>query len=65
MNQGLLPNVFQPPASWPHSEASWFDYSRCSWIAIDKLWIYDLHIDNVLGAPPPEVTPNEEPIDTH
>jgi hypothetical protein len=30
--------------------------------AIDKLSIYDLLLDNVPGAPPPDDTPNEEPI---
>ena len=32
-------------------------------MAIDKLPINDRLIDNVPGAPPPEDTPNEEPID--
>jgi len=32
-------------------------------MAIDKLSINQQLIDNVLGAPPPEDTPNEEPID--
>jgi len=32
-------------------------------MAIDKLSINDLLIDNVPGAPPPEDTPNQEPID--
>jgi len=32
-------------------------------MAIDKLPINDRLIDNVLGAPPPEDTPNEDPID--
>jgi len=63
MNKGLLPNGILPPAGFPHPEQWWFDYSRCTWIAIDKLWINDLLIDNVPGAPPPEDTPNEEPID--
>jgi len=31
-------------------------------MAIDKLSINDLLIDNLPGAPPPEDTPNEEPI---
>jgi hypothetical protein len=31
-------------------------------MAIDKLSIDDLLIDTVPGAPPPEHTPNEEPI---
>ena len=31
--------------------------------AIDKLSINDLLLDNVPGAPPPEDTPNEDPID--
>jgi len=33
-------------------------------MAIDKLSINDLPIGNVPGAPPPEDTPNEEPIDS-
>jgi hypothetical protein len=32
-------------------------------MAIDKLSINDLLIDKVQGAPPPEDTPNEDPID--
>jgi len=32
-------------------------------MAIDKLSINDPLIHNVLGAPPPEDTPNEDPID--
>jgi len=32
-------------------------------MAIDKVSINDLLIDNIPGAPPPEDTPNEEPID--
>jgi hypothetical protein len=32
-------------------------------MAIDKQSINDLLIDNVPGTPPPEDTPNEEPID--
>jgi hypothetical protein len=32
-------------------------------MAIYKLSINDQLIENVLGAPPPEDTPNEEPID--
>jgi len=32
-------------------------------MAIDKLPINDRLIDNILGAPPPEDTPDEEPID--
>jgi len=32
-------------------------------MAINKLPINDLLIDNVPGAPPPEDTPNAEPID--
>ena len=41
----------------------WFGYSRSTWMAIDKLPIDDLLIDNVPGAPPPEHTLNEESID--
>jgi len=63
MNEGLLPNGILPPAGFPHPQPSWFDYGRCTWIAIGKLWINDLLIDNVPGAPPPLDTPNKEPID--
>jgi len=63
MNKGLLPNGILPPAGWDHPEPSWFDYGRCTWMAINKQLINDRLIDNVPGAPPPEDTPNEEPID--
>jgi len=63
MNEGLLRNRILPPASWDHPELSWFDYIRCTCMAIDKLSIDNLLIDNVPGAPPPEDTRNEEPID--
>ena len=33
-------------------------------MAINMLLINDLHMDNILGAPLPEDTPNEEPIDS-
>jgi len=62
MNEGLVPNRILPPAAFPHLEPSWFDYSRCTWMAIGKLSINDLLIDNEPGAPP-EDTPNQEPID--
>jgi len=64
MNEGLLPNGILPPAGWDHPEPSWFDYSRSTWMAIDKLSINYLILDNVLGAPLPNDTPNEEPIDS-
>jgi hypothetical protein len=32
-------------------------------MAIDKLSINDILIDNIPGTSPPEDTPNEEPID--
>jgi len=63
MNEGLLHNGNLPPAGWDHPEPWWFDYSRCTWMAINKLSINDLLIDNIPGAPPPEDTPNKEPID--
>jgi hypothetical protein len=63
MNEGLLPNRILPPAGLPHPEPAWVDYSRCTRMAVDKLSINNLLIDNVPGAPPPEDTPNEEPID--
>jgi len=63
MNEGLLPNQILPPAGFPHPEPLWFDYSRCTWMAIDKLSINNLLTDNISGAPPPEDTHNEESID--
>jgi len=63
MNEGLLPNGIIPPAGFPHPEPSWFDYSRWTWIAMNKLSINDLLMDNIPGAPPPEDTPNEESLD--
>jgi len=62
MNEGLVPNGILPPAGFPHSVPSLFDYVRSTWIAINKLAINDLLIDNVLGAPP-EDTSNKEGID--
>jgi len=32
-------------------------------VAIDKLSLNDILIGYILGSPPPEETPNEEPID--
>jgi len=63
MNEGLLPNGILPPAGWDHPESLWFDYSRHNWMAIKKLSITDLLIDNAPGALPPDDTPNEQPID--
>jgi len=63
MNDGLCPNGIPPPAGFPDAEPSWFDYTRSTWMAIDKLSIIDLVIHSVPGAPPPEDTPNKEPID--
>jgi hypothetical protein len=64
MNQGLLLDGILPPTGWDRSEPSWFDFSRCTWIAIDELsWLIHLPIENVPGAPPPEDTPHEEAID--
>jgi hypothetical protein len=63
MNEGLLTNTILPPAAWDHPKPSWFDYSKNTWMAIDKLSINDLLISNLLGAPPPDDTPNEAPID--
>ena len=63
MNEWPLPYQILPPAGFPHAEPSWFDYSRCTWMALDKLPIHDLLRNNVPGAPPPDDTPNEEPID--
>jgi hypothetical protein len=63
MNEGLLPNWIVPPASWDHPVPSWFDNNWCTSMAIDKLPINNPLIANAPGAPPPEDSPNEEPID--
>jgi len=63
MNAELFPIGILPPAGFPHPEPFWFEYSKCTLMAIDKLSINDLLIDNVPGALPPEDTPNAEPID--
>ena len=63
MNEGLIPNGILPPAGFPHPEPSWFNYSRYTWMAINKLSSNQQPIDNVPGAPWPEVTANEEPIE--
>jgi len=65
MNERLLPNRILPSAGWDHPDQSWFDYSRCTWMAIDKLSINDILINNLQGVPPPPVdTPTKESIDT-
>jgi len=63
MNEGLLANGILPSAGFPYPEPSSFDYSRFTWMAIDKLSINNLLIDNIPGAPLPEDTPREQPID--
>jgi len=64
MNEGLLPNRILAPAGWDHLKPSWIDCTRCTWMAIDKLSINDLLIDNIPGTPPPpDDTANKEPID--
>jgi len=63
MNEVLLPNRILPPATWNHPDSSWFDYSRCTWMAIDKVSINDVLIVNVPGAQPPEDPPNKVPVD--
>ena len=64
MNEGLLPDGILPPAGWDRPEPSWFDFSRCTSMAIDELrQLIHLPIDNVPGALPPEDTPDEETID--
>jgi len=60
MNERQLPTGILLTASLPHPESSGFDCSRYTWIAIDKLSINDLLIDNIPGAPPPENTPNKQ-----
>jgi len=61
-NKGLLPNGILLPASFPHPEPSWFNFSRCTQMAIDKLSINDQLIGNVPGSPPPGDTPNKDLI---
>jgi len=63
MNEGRLPNRILPCASWDHPEPSLFQYSRCIWMAIDKLSINDLLMANIPGASQHEDSSNEEPID--
>jgi len=64
MNEGLWPDGIAPPAGWDRPEPSWFDISRCTWIAIDERGrLIHLPIDNVPGEPPPEDTPDRETID--
>ena len=58
MNEELLPNRILQPAGFPHLERSWFDCSSCTWMAIHKLSINDLIIDNIPSALPPEDTHN-------
>ena len=64
MNEELLPNGILPPADWDHRGPLWFDYSRCTWMAIDKWSMNDLLIDNFPGTPPLEDTLHEEPINS-
>jgi len=64
MNEGQLPEWVLPPGGWDRPEPSWFNFSRCTWMAIDELGqLVYLPIDNVPRAPPPEDTPDEETID--
>jgi len=63
MNEEVLPNGILPSAGFTHPEPSWFDYGRCTLMAIDKPSSDDLLIDHVRGTPPPDDTPNKEPID--
>jgi len=65
MNQGLLPNSIPPAAGFPHPKPSWLDYIRCTWMDIDKLSNDDLLIPKAPSAPPPEDSPNEDPIGPH
>jgi hypothetical protein len=62
MNEGLSINGILASAGWDHLEPSWIDYSWYICMAIDKLSINDLLIDNIQGAPTPEDTPNNKPI---
>jgi len=37
MKEALLPAGILPPADWDQPKPSWFDFSRCTWMAIDEL----------------------------
>ena len=37
MNEGLSTDRILPPAGWDRPEPSWFDFSRCTWMAINEL----------------------------
>jgi hypothetical protein len=64
MNAGLLPERIVPPAGEDRPEPSWSDFSWYICIAFDELSsLIHLPIDNVPGVPPPEDTPDEDPID--
>jgi len=64
MNKERLSDGILPPAGCDWPKSSWFDFSRCTWLAINEL-SPEIHlpIDNVPGAPPPEDSPDEETID--
>jgi len=62
MNEVQLPKGILPPAGWDQPEPSWFDFTWCTCMAIDKLSINDVLTHNLLGTPPPDDTPNEDPI---
>jgi len=64
MDEGLLPNGILPPTDFPHPEPSWFAYSKCSRMAIEKMSMNDPPIDNIPGALPPEDTSNKELVDS-
>jgi len=65
INTGQLPHGILPRAGWDRPESSCFDFSRCTWMAIDELTqLIHLPIDNVPGAAPPEDTPDKETINS-
>jgi hypothetical protein len=64
MHEGLLPDGIIPHEGWDRPEPSWFDFSRCTLMAIDERNpLIILPIDNGPGARPPKATPNPEMID--
>lgn len=63
INEERLLDRILHPACWDCLEPSWFDYSRCTLMAITKLTVNNLPMDNVPGAPPPEDTSAKDPID--
>jgi hypothetical protein len=60
----LLSDGISRRVGWDRHEPIWFEFSLCSWKAIDELCEQiHLPLDNVPGVPPQEDTADEERID--